>query len=348
LKCIDRFVETVHRLSDLGALLTQAAHGTTKDGFDAEWRNTLLMTRDGDLISRCELFDEADLDAAIARFDELQAPKPRLENAAIRSWHRMVDAFNRRDVDGFLAEMTVDGRVEDRRKGLRAIFEGPERRKSVRELFKAPDSWRFTSVPVAVRGSRLSLIRHCLRDTSEVGDPITVEQVTVMEVSDGDLLRDTVTFDIEDIDAAVAELESRYIAGEAAAHAHTWSLIAGIYAKFNRRELPLPTPTADSVTVDHRPVVTVDTQDMAATVGAVMHQLPNLATRIEAVHRLTDLGAVVSHMAHGASVEGFDAEWRMIFIFIVDGDLVRRYEIFDEADLDAALERFDEISGPAS
>jgi hypothetical protein len=87
---------------------------------------------------------------------------------------------------------------------------------------------------------------------------------------------------------------------------------------------------------------------MAATVGAVMHQLPNLATRIEAVHRLTDLGAVVSHMAHGASVEGFDAEWRMIFIFIVDGDLVRRYEIFDEADLDAALERFDEISGPAS
>jgi hypothetical protein len=32
------------------------------------------MMRDGDLISRCELFDEADLDAALARFDELSLP----------------------------------------------------------------------------------------------------------------------------------------------------------------------------------------------------------------------------------------------------------------------------------
>jgi hypothetical protein len=30
-----------------------------------------LYTVDGDLINRCELFDEADLDAALARFDEL-------------------------------------------------------------------------------------------------------------------------------------------------------------------------------------------------------------------------------------------------------------------------------------
>ena len=30
-----------------------------------------LFTVDGDLINRCELFDEAELDAAIARFEEL-------------------------------------------------------------------------------------------------------------------------------------------------------------------------------------------------------------------------------------------------------------------------------------
>ena len=29
----------------------------------------------GDLINRCELFDEADLDAALARFDELDRPR---------------------------------------------------------------------------------------------------------------------------------------------------------------------------------------------------------------------------------------------------------------------------------
>ena len=35
-------------------------------------------------------------------------------------------------------------------------------------------------------------------------------------------------FDLDDIDAAFEELDARYLAGEAAAHAHTWSVIAGI------------------------------------------------------------------------------------------------------------------------
>ena len=43
-----------------------------------------LMTVDGDLIDRCELFDEADLDAALARFEQLGRPVRRLENAASR------------------------------------------------------------------------------------------------------------------------------------------------------------------------------------------------------------------------------------------------------------------------
>ena len=78
------YIEAVHRLSDLGAVVTHAAHGTSQEGFDAEWRVIDLLTVDGDLISRCELFDEADLDAALARFDELSRPAPRLENAASR------------------------------------------------------------------------------------------------------------------------------------------------------------------------------------------------------------------------------------------------------------------------
>ena len=72
----------MHRLSNLGAVVTHASHGTSREGFDAEWRMIELLTVDGDLISRSELFDEADLDAALARFEELHPPPPRLENAA--------------------------------------------------------------------------------------------------------------------------------------------------------------------------------------------------------------------------------------------------------------------------
>ena len=57
-------------------------------------------------------------------------------------------------------------------------------------------------------------------------------------------------FDLDDIDAAFEELDARYLAGEAAAHAHTWSVIAGAYAALNRHELPATTP--DWVNIDHR------------------------------------------------------------------------------------------------
>ena len=63
--------ESVHRLSELGAVVTQTLKGTSKEGLDVEYRMIDIFTVEGDLLSRCEVFDEADLDAALARFDEL-------------------------------------------------------------------------------------------------------------------------------------------------------------------------------------------------------------------------------------------------------------------------------------
>ena len=42
----------------------------------------------------------------------------------------------------------------------------------------------------------------------------------------------------------------------------------------------------------------------------------------------------------------FDAEWRMIDIYTVQGSLISRSEVFDETDLKAALARFDELDRP--
>ena len=55
------------------------------------------MTVEGDLISRAEIFDEADLDAALARFDELSRPARRPENAASHAYQRMLTYFGARD-----------------------------------------------------------------------------------------------------------------------------------------------------------------------------------------------------------------------------------------------------------
>ena len=78
-------------------------------------RSSFLMV-DGDLISRCEIFDEADLDAALARFDELQPQAPRLEHAASRSTERFLAHFAARDWDAMGEILADDYYCDDRRR----------------------------------------------------------------------------------------------------------------------------------------------------------------------------------------------------------------------------------------
>jgi hypothetical protein len=336
------YIEAVHRLGNLGAVVTHAAHGTSRQGFAADWREISILTFDRDLISRVELFDEADLDSAIATFDELSQPAPILENAATRTWTQIVDACNRRDADGFLALTSEDGQVKDRRKGLGAFHEGSARRKAAQAMCRAPKSWRMEVDPIAIRGHRLGLTRERWRDTDEADRPITVEALTLTEVTGDELVRYTETFDPDDINGAIGELDARYLAGEGAAHAHTWSVIGGMYAALNRRELPPTTP--DWVNIDHRRLITIDEIGLGAYLRASWELSPQSGIYIEAVHRLSTLGAVVTHVVNGTAQEGFDAQWRSIDLLTLEGERINRCELFDEADVDAAVTRFDELN----
>ena len=109
-------IEAVHRLSSHGAVVTHAAHGTSREGFDAEWRLIELLTVEGDLIGRCEIFDEADIDAALARFDELSRPAQRLENAASQVGERYLAQFAARDWDAMAEILADDVSADDRRR----------------------------------------------------------------------------------------------------------------------------------------------------------------------------------------------------------------------------------------
>ncbi len=206
------YAEAVHRLSNLGAVFTQAGRGISHEGFEAEWRDVILMSIEGDQFNRCEVFDEADLDAALARFDELSAPTPQLDNAATRTWALLADAFNRRDVDAFVDLTSPDGTFEDRRKGLRDSQDASMRRRVTQTLFEFPRSWRMNLEHVAIRGSKLGLSRQTLRDSDESDEPITLEVLVLTECSDDNLARNLVLFDPDDIDGAIAELTARWIA----------------------------------------------------------------------------------------------------------------------------------------
>jgi hypothetical protein len=337
-------IEAVHRLSEVGAVVTHVVEGTSQQGFDAEWRTIDLATYEGDKINRSELFDEADLDAALARFEELSRQARRLENAASRAHARLRARVTARDWNSLTEILADDIAIDDRR---RVVNSGIQygRDAAIADMRGAIDSGltNISLTVIAIRGDRLALSRMCISGQDQP-EAFRLEFFAVVEINADEQIVARVAFDLEDIDAAFAELDARYIAGEAAPHARTWSVIARECAAFNRRELL----AADWVTIDHRQLAVIDASDQWAGMRALWEVTPDLTIHIEAVHRLSSFGVVATYAVHGTTSEGFDAEWRMIFLLTVEGDRINRCEVFDEADLDAALARFDELDRPTA
>lgn len=340
------YVEAVHRLTSFGALVTHVANGTSQHGFEGEWREITLSTVEGDRINRSEMFDEADIDAALARFDELSRPAPQLENAASQVVEQFNAYFAERDWAA-MAEMLAEDIFDDDRR--RVVNAGTLRGRDdvIADVSALADigATNVASEVIALRGARLVLSRARYSGNDERPEAFRVDALDIIEIDADERLVAHVAFDLHDIDAAFAELDSRYLAGEAAAHAHTWSVIARGLAAFNRRELPGFTP--DSVNIDHRLARGFAPGDLTAYIGATWDLAPDVIAYAEAVHRLSNLGAVWTHAVRGTSQDGFDAEWREICLATVEGDLISRIEMFDVEDIEAAFAKFDELSCPA-
>jgi hypothetical protein len=302
-----------------------------------------LFMVEGDLISRCEIFDEADLDAALARFEELQPQAPRLENAASQLIRRFQAYFAARNWAA-IAEISADEIFTDDRRSVVSSGVLRGRDIDIANIQATADVGvtDLTQTVIATRGERLALARLRLSGRDQRPEAFHTEVLGIVEIDADNRFAARILFDLDDFDAAIAELDARYLAGEAAAHADTWSVIAAAQSGFNRQELPATTP--DPVYIDHRPLVSIEGVDLAASLRAAWDITPASSVYIEAVHRLDELGAVATQVLKGTSQEGFDAEWRMINFFTVEGDLISHAEVFDEADIDAALARFDELS----
>ena len=84
--------------------------------------------------------------------------------------------------------------------------------------------------PIATRGERLVLGRAEWSTGDQRGDAFHSELLVIVEIDADERVAARVLFDPNDIDAAFEELETRYLAGEAAAHAQAWSLMIDAYA----------------------------------------------------------------------------------------------------------------------
>src|SRR5271163_4578927 len=303
------------------------------------------MTVEGNLISRGELFDEADLDAALARFDQLSRSAPRLENTASQVTERFAVRLRTRDWDA-MAELLADDFCSDDRRGVVGAGIQHGRDAHMADMRTIVDLWitNVSSTIIATRGERLVLMRTHFSGSDQGPGAFLTEVFGLVEIDTDERIVAIVSFDLDDIDAAFEELDARYLAGEASANARTWSLVAAAYECYNRRELPPTTP--DWVNVDRRRMTMYAPGDVFKYVRGGWNYISDISFRIEAVHQLSNLGAVVTHTGRGTSQEGFDAEWREIHVMTVEGDLFNRSEMFDEADLDTAVARFEQLSRP--
>ena len=336
------YVEAVHRLNDVGAVVTHVAHGISHEGFDAEWREVDVLTVEGDIVNHCEIFDEADLDAALARFEEL-SPHERSTGKRRKSSVRSLSRTTSSPAIGtqWRKCWPTTYYTDDRRHVVVRGIDGRDAEIADVQVQADLGVTHATSTVIAIRGERLALSRVRYSGRNQGLEAFLAEMLIVFEINADDRFAAAVAFDLDDIDAAFEELDARYLAGEAAAHARTWSVISRGNAAANRNaRLPM---TPDSSMIDHRLRTTLNADGITAYVRATWDLTPELHMFIESVHRLNDVGTVVTHASHGTSQDDFEAEWRQITLFTVEGDLCNRCEIFDEADLDAALARFDEL-----
>ena len=340
------YVEGVHRLSEVGAVVSFVASGSSFERFGAEWRGISVSTIDGDRISRGEVFDEADLDAALARFDEIDGPVRRLESTANRVTDRFLDRFAARDWDAMAQMVSTDIAFADRRRVVNADLQVG--RDLFLENFRAAADFggTQTSAPMATRGDRVVLVRARFALGDGAPEEFGLDLLHVVEIDADERVVATITFDADDVDAAFAELDARYAAGEAAPHAPTWAVVTGGFDALNRSEIPAM--AADFVDVDHRTGPGIASGDLKAYFNTAFGDVANTFLYVESVHRLSGLGAVVTHVAKSTTLQGLEAEWRVVDVITVDGGLINRSEFFDEADLGDAHVRFEELSRPAT
>jgi len=163
--------------------------------------------------------------------------------------------------------------------------------------------------------------------------------LAIIEVNTDGLVIARICFDPDDVDAAFEELDARYLAGEAAPYAEVWQGITEGLGAINRRE---PASTLWNVAaVDHRRVPFAP-QDFERGTKELWKLVPDVRYRAKAVHALDTHGAVINLVVEGTDAQGNKLQWATINVISLDSGQVRM-DVYDTADLDAALARFEEL-----
>jgi class 3 adenylate cyclase len=335
-------IEAIHAVSEHAVVYSIGGAGVEATGGRVELAFHLLERRDDDQhITAMEIFPVGALDAALSVFRGERALE--LDNLCLQMSARGSDLMQRRKWDQLAVLYADDVVFDDRRAGMRAVTRGRDLLVAKVRAIMDTGSFEVLDTPIAVRGDRGALFR---RRFASPG--YEVDLWVVSEVDEGGTLRAVVTFDLDDLDAAFAELDARYLAGEAAPHADVYGTCARIVDLVNTRDWDgmLALWSDDLVVVDHRPGsfgVIEDRNQYLRLVQGLLDLAPDAVVRRLAIHRLDAHGCVALVRNAGASVDGGAIEIVFLYVLIVRSDHIARVEQFPVHALEPALQRFDEL-----
>ncbi len=183
--------------------------GTRADGGAYESEYLQIFVRSGRHLTRFEIFELDDLDAALARFEELRPDPLRIPgNAASRAQDRWSEVCARRDWDALRALYADDVMLDDRRPLTRNTTSGLDTLVANARYLWETSGGRVQSTRLAVAGDRLALELH--RWCARAGVPeFEVDRLELTEVDEQGRFRRITLFDAADRAAASTEMAER-------------------------------------------------------------------------------------------------------------------------------------------
>ncbi|MBI1818289.1 MAG: nuclear transport factor 2 family protein [Deltaproteobacteria bacterium] len=338
----------------------------------------LLSMRDDGRFDSFEYFDAGCEAEALARFDALvgitredepsgepwversgsaeasPSQDERFENAASRADRKLFDVFNARDWAGVEALAAPELVFDERRRMLHNTCGREIWLEQFRVLFDVPKS-RFTTKLRATRGERLALSLHSFEgEVAHGGGPLAVDDHLVLHEVDGDgRIVAIVLFDEDAADAAYAELDARFDAGEGAAHARNLAAWRGRERAMAIRDWDAlsASRSPDFVFRDHRLLGWGTTMSDSTSADQITKALVDLAPDVRRRHdhvRLCERG-ILEQMAQVGTRDG--GAFENVFLAVYECDAQGRWQTVDNYDVEQinqARARFAELNPSVS
>ena len=343
---------TDHLRTAASATLSQIAQLGTRDG--GPFENVLLWLGEVDEQGRYRRFDLYDLDQvdqALARFAELAdaGDVEPFANAAWRADEQIRALWMAREWQRIEQALPARFRYLDRRRGALLDLDGRQYVEFIR-LLGDMESTRIEYDCLATRGERLALGRMRIHVAGGDVGPSELENVSVFEVDDHGEPIALVRFDPDDLDAAFAELDARWEAGEAAAHPAHLAFVQAYQRAVARRDWApvlarMCGPTF--IEYDHRRLAVLGTTHGAEAWVRSFRALTDLAP--DSIYRVEHFRSAARGFWcvgtwHGSRDGGAYELPINAVIEMDDRDLVARADIYDLDQLDQASTRFAELA----